>query len=180
MRDKACARDHSLRLKLPGLSSPSFAEDGLYCRHFISEDLRPRPYRTEIQPDYRSPRLLRRPCPSGWGEFPRSHTRTLARTREYPQRDRINRIRVWRIEFNVVITSDENARARARVPHLCPRRSSTETDPPSEIQFDIPKATIPTRRQDERLPPLSPPPSLLPPRRGEQFRRISSTRDRAS
>lgn len=54
VRDKARERDHSLRLKLPGLSSPSFAQDGLYCRYFISEDLRPRRYRAGIQLDYRS------------------------------------------------------------------------------------------------------------------------------
>jgi len=163
MRDKACARDHSLWLKLPSLSSPSFAEDGLYCWHFISEDLRPRRYRTEIQLDYRSPRLLRRPCPPGWGEFPRSpsythayththtHTRTHARTQEYPQRDRINRIRVWRIEFNVVITSDENARARP----IFARRSSTETAPPGEIQFVSKRPSQP--EDNDRLPPLSSP-----------------------
>jgi hypothetical protein len=140
-------RDHSLRLKLPGLSSPSFAEDGLYCRHFISEDLRPRRYRTEIQLDYRSPRLLRRPCPpSGWGEFPRSHAHvhTCTHAGIPAERDRINRIRVWRIEFNVVITSDENARARA-----CPivaRRSSTETDPPVEIQFATHRSNHPDQK----------------------------------
>lgn len=64
----------------------------------------------------------------------RTHTlRAHTCAQVYP-RDRINRIRVWWIEFNMVITSDENTRALrlcSLEPPLRARNSIRISDGPS-------------------------------------------------
>lgn len=124
--DKTCERDHSLRLKLPGLSFQSFAFLrlgraillALYFGGPSSSTLSHRdPDLTidRVRRDSSSlsscrlarPPLLWRAILSVVCIHPRAiHTYTWVHPR-----DRIKRIRVWWIEFNMVITSDENARS---------------------------------------------------------------------
>lgn len=120
--DKTCERDHSLRLKLPGLSPLSFLRLGwvillaLYFGGPSSSTL------SQPESSLTIDRVLllllafillprkAASLPRARNPFCGVHTPSrYIHVRVYP-RDRIKRIRVWWIEFNMVITSDENAR----------------------------------------------------------------------
>lgn len=127
-RDKTRERDHSLWLKLPGLSSPSprtgYIAGTLFRRTFVRGVIAPG---SSLTIDRARQDFLLRPAfflpSSGLSSRAQSflrcvyilacahiHIYTLTCTQMYSG-DRIKRIRVWRIEFNMVIMSDENVRA---------------------------------------------------------------------
>lgn len=115
--DKTCEWDHSLRLKLPSLSPLSFLRLGrviLLALYFGGPSSSTLSHRDPAWLSIASssslsscflarPPLLERAILSVVCIHPRT-----TYTYGYP-RDRIKRIRVWWIEFNMVITSDENA-----------------------------------------------------------------------
>lgn len=125
-RDKVRERDHSLWLKLPGLSSPlprtGYIAGTLFRRTFVLGVIAPGSSLTidRVRQDFLLRPAFFLPSPglsSRAQSFLRyvytyfactpTHTYTLTYTWMYSG-DRIKRIRVWRIEFNMVIMSDEN------------------------------------------------------------------------